>query len=133
MIAQLLVPFGYDYMLKAMWVSALVGGVCAFLSAYLILVGLLLLPFVEPPTAWWVGADRLSGDWRPTWLALGLGVLFLVIVATPMRDFFDLAPLDLSHSVLIVLAALLWLFLVRVTWRRRLLERFFGVDLTPGA
>jgi len=103
------------------------------LSAYLILVGLLLLPFVEPPTAWWVGADRLSGDWRPTWLALGLGVLFLVIVATPMRDFFDLAPLDLSHSVLIVLAALLWLFLVRVTWRRRLLERFFGVDLTPGA
>jgi manganese/iron transport system permease protein len=33
------VPFGYDYMLKAMWVSALVGGVCAFLSAYLMLKG----------------------------------------------------------------------------------------------
>jgi manganese/iron transport system permease protein len=39
MIAELLVPFSYDYMLKAMWVSALVGGVCAFLSAYLILKG----------------------------------------------------------------------------------------------
>ena len=39
MIAELLVPFGYDYMLKAMWVSALVGGVCAFLSAYLMLKG----------------------------------------------------------------------------------------------
>ena len=38
-IAELLVPFGYDYMLKAMWVSALVGGVCAFLSAYLMLKG----------------------------------------------------------------------------------------------
>ena len=36
---ELLVPFGYDYMLKAMWVSALVGGVCAFLSAYLMLKG----------------------------------------------------------------------------------------------
>jgi manganese/iron transport system permease protein len=39
MIAELLVPFGYEYMAKAMWVSALVGGVCAFLSAYLMLKG----------------------------------------------------------------------------------------------
>jgi manganese/iron transport system permease protein len=39
MIAELLVPFGYEYMTKAMWVSALVGGVCAFLSAYLMLKG----------------------------------------------------------------------------------------------
>ena len=36
---ELLVPFAYDYMFKAMWVSALVGGVCAFLSAYLMLKG----------------------------------------------------------------------------------------------
>ncbi|MET4633726.1 metal ABC transporter permease [Kaistia defluvii] len=35
----LLEPFGYSYMLNAMWVSALVGGVCAFLSAYLMLKG----------------------------------------------------------------------------------------------
>jgi manganese/iron transport system permease protein len=35
----LLEPFGYSYMVNAMWVSALVGGVCAFLSAYLMLKG----------------------------------------------------------------------------------------------
>ncbi|MDO5368989.1 metal ABC transporter permease [Paracoccus sp. (in: a-proteobacteria)] len=35
----LLEPFTYGYMTNAMWVSALVGGVCAFLSAYLILKG----------------------------------------------------------------------------------------------
>ncbi len=39
MIEELLVPFSYSYMAKAMWVSALVGGVCAFLSAYLMLKG----------------------------------------------------------------------------------------------
>ncbi|ABD08100.1 ABC-3 [Rhodopseudomonas palustris HaA2] len=39
LFAEMLVPFGYDYMLKAMWVSALVGGACAFLSAYLMLKG----------------------------------------------------------------------------------------------
>ena len=35
----LLEPFAYGYMTNAMWVSALVGGVCAFLSAYLMLKG----------------------------------------------------------------------------------------------
>ncbi|WP_378945563.1 iron/manganese ABC transporter permease subunit SitC [Mesorhizobium sp. ANAO-SY3R2] len=39
MIATLTEPFGYGYMINAMWVSALVGGVCAFLSAYLMLKG----------------------------------------------------------------------------------------------
>jgi manganese/iron transport system permease protein len=39
MIAALLEPFSYGYMVNAIWVSALVGGVCAFLSAYLMLKG----------------------------------------------------------------------------------------------
>jgi len=39
LVAELVVPFSYGFMLKAMWVSALVGGVCAFLSAYLMLKG----------------------------------------------------------------------------------------------
>ena len=39
MTATLLEPFGYGYMVNAMGVSALVGGVCAFLSAYLMLKG----------------------------------------------------------------------------------------------
>ena len=39
MIAELLVPFQYEYMAKAMWISALVGGTCAFLSVFLMLKG----------------------------------------------------------------------------------------------
>ncbi len=39
MMSELLVPFAYEYMLKAMFISALVGGVCAFLSAFLMLKG----------------------------------------------------------------------------------------------
>jgi manganese/iron transport system permease protein len=38
-VTELLVPFGYEYMVKAMWVSALVGATCAFLSAFLMLKG----------------------------------------------------------------------------------------------
>ncbi|MEP0944793.1 MAG: metal ABC transporter permease [Rhizobiaceae bacterium] len=39
MMELLLQPFDYSYMINAMWVSALVGGVCAFLSVYLMLKG----------------------------------------------------------------------------------------------
>ncbi|MCI9864409.1 metal ABC transporter permease [Rhizobium skierniewicense] len=39
MIDTLLEPFTYSYMLNAIWVSALVGGVCGFLSSYLMLKG----------------------------------------------------------------------------------------------
>ncbi|MCO5155997.1 MAG: metal ABC transporter permease [Aquamicrobium sp.] len=38
-MSVLLEPFAYGYMVNAMWVSALVGAVCAFLSAYLMLKG----------------------------------------------------------------------------------------------
>ena len=38
-MSSLLEPFAYSYMINAMWISALVGGVCAFLSAYLMLKG----------------------------------------------------------------------------------------------
>ena len=39
MLDLLLQPFNYEYMTKAIVISALVGGVCAFLSAYLMLKG----------------------------------------------------------------------------------------------
>ncbi len=39
MLDILLEPFTYNYMFKAIWVSALVGATCAFLSSYLMLKG----------------------------------------------------------------------------------------------
>lgn len=39
MIEVLTQPFSYNYMFTAMWVSAMVGALCAFLSAYLMLKG----------------------------------------------------------------------------------------------
>ena len=39
MIDFLMSPFSYDYMFKAIWISALVGTICSFLSAFLVLKG----------------------------------------------------------------------------------------------
>ena len=38
-LQSLLTPFHYDYMLRAIWVSALIGGVCGFLSSFVTLKG----------------------------------------------------------------------------------------------
>jgi ABC-type Mn2+/Zn2+ transport system permease subunit len=38
-VSQLLTPFEYDYMVKAILVSGLIGGVCAFLSCFITLKG----------------------------------------------------------------------------------------------
>ena len=38
-MTDLLTPLHYDYMLRAIWVSALVGGVCGFLSSFITLKG----------------------------------------------------------------------------------------------
>ena len=39
LLQTLLTPFQYDYMLRAIWVSALIGGTCGFLSSFVTLKG----------------------------------------------------------------------------------------------
>jgi cation-transporting ATPase E len=104
------------------------------LTYFIIICGILLVIFVEPPTKWWVGGDELSGDWRPTLLAIGLLILFIVFLATPaLRDFYGLTLLRRTdHYVIIALAAIIWVFVLRTLWRARLVERYLNVDLSPG-
>ena len=78
-----MVPFAYGYMLKAMWVSALVGGVCAFLSAYLMLkgwslIGDALAHSIVPgvATAYLVGLPFAAGAFLAGLLA-ALGMAFV--------------------------------------------------------
>ena len=104
------------------------------LAGFLVLVGLLLVVFVEPPTEWWTGGAELSSDWRPALLAFSLMALFGLIMTVPgLRMLFDLRPLPPNTLALVVAGALAWLFLVRQIWRRRLFERFFSADPSPEA
>jgi cation-transporting ATPase E len=99
------------------------------LATFLVYCGLFLVIFVAPPTKWWAGGDDLSGDWRPTLLAVALMLAFLVISALPAsRTAFALQPLERPYALLTIVAVGIWLFLVRLFWRRRLLERFLGVS-----
>jgi cation-transporting P-type ATPase E len=103
------------------------------LATFMVLTGLLLVVFVEPPTPWWTGGDVLSSDKRPAFLAIALALAFGVVLAVPsLRHVFEVRTLDWLDGALIVTAVLVWLFAVRFAWRRRLLERFFAVGGDEG-
>lgn len=96
------------------------------LTTITVLCGLLLLPFVKPPTR-----GSSSGDWRPTILALVLLIAYGAILATPaLRRFFEMQPLEISDYLLIGIVAALWAWVLRWSWRIRLLDRFLNVDLS---
>jgi cation-transporting ATPase E len=99
------------------------------LTTFAVCSGLLLVPFVVPPTNFWVGGSKLSGDWRPTLLAFGLLVVYLLVVAiAPVRAFFSLAALNTMDYLFIGAAALIWSIIQRWIWRAHLLERFLQLN-----
>jgi len=98
------------------------------LTTTAVLCGIALLPFVEPPTPAWTGGDELSGDWRPTLLAVVLAGFYLVILATPaLRTVFDLGYIAWTNVLAIAVAVVVWGFALRAIWRRRLMERLVGL------
>src|SRR5207237_6221922 len=70
------------------------------LSVFLSFSALLLILFLEPPVAWLAVWRPVSPDRRPTWLALGLIVLFVIGLYTPsVSNYLCFIPLQ---------AALVW-------------------------
>jgi cation-transporting ATPase E len=101
------------------------------LTTTTVLCGIALVPFVEPPTPAWAGGDDLSGDWRPTLLALGMLALYSLIMLVPtVRKSFELATLRGVDVALIAAVIIVWALVLRFVWRRRLFERWLGVDIS---
>jgi len=113
LLEPLLVPFSYAYMARAIWVCALVGGVCAFLSAYLMLKGWSLMGdalshAIVPGVAgaWLLGLPFACGAFAAGGLAAAT-MLFLrqktrlredVIIGVIFTSFFGLGLFMVSLS-----------------------------------
>jgi cation-transporting ATPase E len=95
----------------------------------LVVLGLLLVIFVQPPTRFWVGGDVLSGDWRSTYMAIGLLLLFFVATLLPLtQQLLRLSPLaNIWVYLLIGAVAIVWLFILRAIWRAPWLSRYVGI------
>ena len=101
------------------------------LVTILFLCQMLLICFLKPPLRSFTGGEPYSGDWRYTFMALGLVSIYIVVLAIPeLRDFFELVLLTKFDYLFLFFVALEWGFMLRWFWRTRTFDRFLGVNLS---
>lgn len=95
----------------------------------LIVIGLLLVVFVQPPTRFWVGGDVLSGNRRIIRLVIVLLLLFIAATYIPLtQGWFRLAPLaEVRDYAVIAVISVVWALLIRFIWRMPWLRRRAGI------
>lgn len=98
------------------------------LSIFVSLTAFLLILFLEPPFRLFTGWTTKSPDRRPALLALGLFVVFLVVILTPaLANYFGLLRAGELERDAMLVAVPLWFLALRATWRLKLFERFLSV------
>ena len=101
-------------------------------TSFLVFAGLLLLVFVEPPIRRLAVVVPLSPDRRPTYLAIGLGIGYVIVLAVPfLRDFFALQAPSMRSSVIVAAGVLGWTVGVWLFWRYHVVDRFLGLPASP--
>jgi cation-transporting P-type ATPase E len=87
------------------------------LTAFLVFCGVSLFALVVP----------FAQDRRPLLMAGGLGLLFLVVILTPLRELFALQAVGPTELIAVVAALAAWLILLTATWRWRLVDRYLAL------
>jgi magnesium-transporting ATPase (P-type) len=95
----------------------------------LIVIGLLLIFFVQPPTRFWVGGDVFSGDRRIVAMVLVLFLLFIAVTYIPLtQDWFRLGPLNRVQDYAVIIGvSVVWSVLIRFIWRSPWLGKRAGI------
>ncbi len=100
------------------------------LSIFVSWIACFIILFLEPPSRLFLGwRKEVSPDKRPAFMAAGLFVLFLVIWSVPpIGYYFGILVKPFPITMILMVLAVVWFFLVRAVWRANLFERFLGLD-----
>jgi cation-transporting ATPase E len=99
------------------------------LSIFVSLTAFVLILFLEPPLGMFTGWTTKSPDRRPALLALGLFVVFLVVILTAsLANYFGLLRAGGLERDAMLVTVPLWFLALRTTWRAKLFERFLSMD-----
>lgn len=99
------------------------------LTTFSILCGLLLILFVEPPNRFFAAGNEISKDLRPTYLAIGLAVFYLIFLISPSLSLrFDMTYVSYKEFLWILAAVIAWMFTIRWIWRWKIVDRFLSTD-----
>lgn len=94
------------------------------------LLGLVI--FVKPPFKALAVISPVSQDKRYALLALGLMLVYLLIMATPFgRTLYGLELLNPITLAVLALALAIWATLVMLMWRKHSVETFLGLEAEP--
>lgn len=99
------------------------------LSTFVSLAAFGLILFLEPPSRFFTGWTTQSPDKRPALLALGLALIYLVVLATPvLANYFGLVTPGGPEPKIMLLTLPIWFLSLRAIWRAKLFEPFLAVD-----
>lgn len=95
------------------------------LATVAILAGIALIPFVEPPFKWLAVSDEVSDDRRPTYLAIVMLTLFIIMMAIePLRNAAEMELLGITDYVALTGIVAIWFVAQREVWKSRVFQRF---------
>jgi hypothetical protein len=95
------------------------------MTAFLVLVGLILINFVLPPFDYFAVYEEKVKQKRMLMVSIAMvGVYAIVVVFPPLRRFYEVVVLRPTDYLLIVLGAIMWTVVTREFLKRDLLRRF---------
>ncbi len=99
------------------------------LTTFLILCGLMLIVFVEPPSSFFAGGDKTRNDIKPLFLTVFLFISFTFILVDPsLSDFFEMSYLPYWNFLILLALSLLWGVLIIWLWRKKFFDRYLGIE-----
>jgi cation-transporting P-type ATPase E len=89
-----------------------------------ILCGIVLVAYVHPPHRWFAVVERSTGEWKPAGIAALMIVGYiLILLITPLREFYELQILAPQTYLAIVVAVAIWSMILRFVWKLHLVAR----------
>jgi cation-transporting ATPase E len=98
------------------------------LSVFVSTTAILLILLLEPPARLFTAWRPVSVEKRPTWLAIGLFVAFVIVLIVPAtHDYFGLTAPDPPVVEASAVAVVGWFVVLSLVLRFRILERLLGL------
>ena len=92
-----------------------------------VMAGLILIIFVEPPVEIVAAGDEVSGDWRPTFMALAMFALLVLFVHNAFfRNLLELSEMSAADWMVVTGLVGIWAVALQLIWRHHLMTRLIG-------
>jgi cation-transporting ATPase E len=100
----------------------------SMLTPFLIFTGIILILFVQPPIKFLAVAAEKTSDWKPTLMATGMAVAFMISMKIEAaRNFYELILLPAREYFVIALLVGLYTLVLWVVLRNHWFDRFLRV------